>query len=193
MADFTEYRALATKTESRINYVLVDLVALKGFLEAFVAVGNILDSYKKNIFYGREINSEKINDYANKATHALTSAVREFNNDPQDQHPPQMVHMDPRAFHAMIGLCTESVELAEAIVKVIDGNVLDAVNVQEEFFDALWYILIGHDAMNKDLESTLEMGFNKLKLRYADKFSSEAAINRDVDAERALMEQHQNQ
>jgi hypothetical protein len=37
------------------------------------------------------------------------------------------------------------------------------------------------------LEETFEINIEKLKARYGDKFSSERAINRDLDAERKIL------
>lgn len=189
--DLAQYQEQAIRTESRINNITVNFTAFKGFVEAYVAVGNIIDAYKKNLFYSREMNSDAINAHANRAVHSITTAIREFNSD--DQQPPGMIHINPRMFHAMVGVCTESVELAEALLKVMDGVPQDDVNIQEEFFDVLWYVLVGHDVMQKDMNATLQMGFAKLQKRFPEKFTNEAAINRDVAAERTIMEEHQDQ
>ena len=58
----------------------------------------------------------------------------------------------------------------------------------KEFGDIDWYKAIAFDAWNVDPESPLNAVINKLKLRYPEKFTSSAAINRDLSKERETLE-----
>ena len=45
---------------------------------------------------------------------------------------------------------------------------------------------------NINLEDSFDININKLKARYGDKFSSERAINRDLETEREILEKGSN-
>jgi NTP pyrophosphatase (non-canonical NTP hydrolase) len=94
-----------------------------------------------------------------------------------------------RLLHAAIGLCTETGELQDALKKAIFyGKPLDKVNLAEELGDVMWYIAIACDTLGVSLESVMEKNIAKLTARYGDKFSQAAALNRNLDAERQILE-----
>lgn len=94
-----------------------------------------------------------------------------------------------RVLHAMIGLCTETGELQDAVKKhIIYGKPIDRVNVIEEFSDCLWYIAVGLDACGSSFEEAFAKNIAKLKARFPDKFTEDQALNRDLDAERKALE-----
>lgn len=185
---FDEFINAATRTESVVDQsTKVDLVTLTSLLQAQSALGYLIDSFKKNIYYNKPIsstiweanlgvlNSIELPSYEN------LPAVSQY----------QSIDIDFRLLHSIIGLITEGAELGEAVVSSFtQGNNLDTVNVREEIFDVLWYVLIGHSALDKHLEGTLDMGFEKLRARFPDKFSSDNAINRNLDIERTILESH---
>jgi NTP pyrophosphatase (non-canonical NTP hydrolase) len=94
-----------------------------------------------------------------------------------------------RLLHAAIGMVTESGEFIDMLKKhLFYGKPLDLVNLQEEIGDQLWYIAIALDALGTTFEAEMRRNIAKLKARYPDKFTSDKAINRDLDAERAVLE-----
>ena len=91
--------------------------------------------------------------------------------------------------HSGIGLATESGEFLDALKKTIFyGKQLDEVNLAEELGDLLWYIALAMNALDTDFEEQMQINIDKLKLRYPDKFTEEAAEVRDLAAERKLLE-----
>ena len=97
--------------------------------------------------------------------------------------------IDPRLLHAAYGIVTEAGELLDAIKKAtFYGKPLDTVNVAEEIGDLMWYIAIACDALATDLGDIMDRNIAKLRTRYPDKFTTEAATNRDLDAERKTLE-----
>jgi NTP pyrophosphatase (non-canonical NTP hydrolase) len=104
----------------------------------------------------------------------------------------QMRLMNPRTIrllHAAMGLMTEGAELLDALKKhIFYGKVLDHVNIKEEAGDSLWYLAILNDEMEWTFEEVANLVIQKLKLRYPGKFSGYDALNRDLDAERNLLE-----
>jgi NTP pyrophosphatase (non-canonical NTP hydrolase) len=61
-------------------------------------------------------------------------------------------------------------------------------NVKEEIGDLMWYIGVFCKKNNLNLEEIMETNIKKLAARYPDKFTQKAAINRNLDAERAILE-----
>lgn len=93
--------------------------------------------------------------------------------------------------HASLGMTTESGEFADAIKKwILYGKELDYVNLQEEVGDLLWYIALVSRQLDIPLESIFNRNIAKLKARYGDKFTEQAALNRDLAAERKALEDH---
>lgn len=186
MSDLQLYVQDAIRTESRIEHVHTNVPNLLLIMRIFVATGNLLDDLKKNIYYNKPIDDSKwltqVEEIRQLSTHITTNpATFDKSN----------VHIDPRTFHAIVGLATESAELIEAVLSSLDQNIeLDTVNIREELFDVIWYLLLCHDALDKNINGTIKMGFDKLKQRYPYKFTSEAAINRDIQAERDILESY---
>lgn len=187
-----QYVKDATATESLLTKPInVDIQRFLTLLNLFIATGNLLDVIKKDTFYGLptdlvklEMRKQRIIDNEARIEAAAIQIITQPGNNPQS-----LTNVDSRLTHAIIGMSTEAVELCEALVASINsGNPIDNVNVCEEMFDAMWYILIGHDAMDVDPNQTLERGFNKLRLRYPDKFRHDQAHNRDITAERSVLE-----
>lgn len=93
-----------------------------------------------------------------------------------------------RLFHAILGMCTEAGELLEAFDAMIYRNeVLDVDNLFEEMGDSMWYFAIGCNSMGFDPNELLGRNIAKLKARYPDKFTEDAALNRDLAAEKAAL------
>lgn len=94
-----------------------------------------------------------------------------------------------RLLHAAIGLVTESGEFIDALKKFLFyGRPLDLVNLKEELGDILWYIAIAMSALDTTFEDEMDRVIRKLKTRYPEKFTTDAAINRDLFSERNELE-----
>lgn len=97
--------------------------------------------------------------------------------------------VNTRLLHGTIGICTESAELLDAVKKsLFYGKDLDMVNIHEEIGDLMYYISLVVEASGGNLNSILERNVAKLRARYPDKFTNEAAINRDLTKEREILE-----
>lgn len=143
--------------------------------EAKNAVADLgeLDKIKKWMFYGKtpldRALSRSVND----------SASLNLTSDEID------------LIHAIIGIATEAGELLEALLERIDSpntRPFDRTNIAEEFGDVLWYLGLGTAALGESFEHLQEVNQKKLRARFPDKFTEDAAINRDVAAERKLLE-----
>lgn len=94
-----------------------------------------------------------------------------------------------RLLHAGIGLASEAGEVLDALKKhVFYGAELDRVNLSEEVGDIFWHCALIADELGVSFSDIMETNIAKLKLRYGDKFTEEAANNRDLEAEREVLE-----
>lgn len=182
--DINFYTDQAMRTESIIDLASFDIDTLKKVLAVSIAVGNLLDDIKKNIFYNKPINMDKWNDNLSK----ISNQGIELNLENK-----QSINMDTRLLHSILGIATEGTELLEAIDSTITNQHttdIDTVNIREELFDVMWYMLIAHNTCEFNFEETLKMGFHKLQVRYPDKFTSDSATNRNLEQERSTLESY---
>lgn len=183
MTDLTKFVQDAIRTESRIDNITTNPVVLEGILQTLIAAGNALDMVKKNVFYGKEIDQAQLERLANTAE-LFASQIRD------DRPAQKQFDIDPRLFHAVVGMTTESIELLEALhASFQTGEPIDTVNLLEEMGDINWYEAIAIDTLDSDFETVLNKVIAKLKARFPEKFTSENAINRDLDTERKILEE----
>lgn len=91
--------------------------------------------------------------------------------------------------HAAMGISTEAGELLDAVKKhLFYGKPLDVVNIQEELGDLYWYMSVLCEWLGCTHEELMERNIDKLKVRYPEKFTSDKAINRDLESERKVLE-----
>ena len=95
--------------------------------------------------------------------------------------------------HSIDGINSEAGELIDELkkAKYYPGHELDVTNIKEEFGDLLFYFMLGLNHFGWTLREIMDMNRAKLDgVRYKDGFSGEAALNRDLDAEREALEKH---
>lgn len=148
---------------------LVDPAQLDFMLQSVVANGRWADRIKRALFYAKV--GESVAD--RWKTTSLS-------------HNPELKDL----VHSMLGCVTESAEIAEHVRAVLTGaGNLDKVNVREELGDLLWYVALGLRYIDSDFEETFESNIAKLRVRFPDKFTEEAAIDRDLVSERLILEE----
>lgn len=193
------------RTESVPERIEVNADLYKTVLRMFVSVGNMVDQLKKHSFYGTALDSAKFPKTMNTLIGDLEADMVKLRmlheQSPERGNlnalPKTHVigsHEDVRANHATLGVATESVELVERLLH--DGD--DMVNMIEEMADVLYYIGIGADVARpymgnnsaRPIEGMMEKEINKLRIRFPDKFTQFCAENRNLEAERALLEEN---
>lgn len=183
------FTQLALRTESRPeslqNLSKQEVLELLGVM---IAAGAAIDTAKRAIFYGKPLDKEKIyTELAMLSVKAIGLSTLIEGGDAaiqgEENHAPNL-----RLLHATLGIFGEAGELAEALEKQMLTGELDMVNVSEELGDADWYKQIGHDETGVSEADVRAKIIAKLQKRYPEKFTSEAAHNRDLAAERAALE-----
>lgn len=92
--------------------------------------------------------------------------------------------------HAIIGIASEAGELLGVIkAAMFYGRPMDMVNLDEEIGDIMWYIGIYCNARATTIEQICETNNKKLRARFPNKFTEEAANNRDLAKERTILEE----
>lgn len=181
-----QYVKNAIRTESTIDEIKLN----KSYefiqaLNAFTAAAILLDLFKKHIFYKKPINQEKWN-------YAVSLLCESSQNLQRSDHihleQLKTLKIDPRVFHGIVGIATEAGELIETIIKQIDTNQLDNINLAEEIGDVCWYQAILVDTLKINWDTILERNIAKLKVRYPEKYTDENAINRNIEIERKILE-----
>ena len=95
-----------------------------------------------------------------------------------------------RLLHHAIGLATESGEILDQLKKhIFYGKPLDIINLEEECGDASWYLAGFANTLKTTLKNIFQKNHNKLFSRYGEKFSQNAAINRNLSREREILEE----
>lgn len=95
--------------------------------------------------------------------------------------------------HGALGISTEAGEILDAVKKsIFYGKPFDFVNLQEEIGDCFWYLAILAKEAGMSFEDIMAQNIAKLKDRYPDKFTEEKALNRDLVAERRVLEEQSN-
>ena len=90
--------------------------------------------------------------------------------------------------HALLGIGTEAGELQDMFKKhLMYGKAFDRTNLIEECGDLLWYIALALKTVNVTMSDCMERNIKKLQVRYPQKFTTENALNRNLEQEaRAL-------
>jgi hypothetical protein len=203
-----DYRDEVLKTESKPAELNFGSAVLLTALHLAADVADVMDQVKRAIYYGRDIDTEKMLaalKSARDAAHALISPIAlgtyRYANGATDlpTHflPEDVEHLTPenvdlRLLHAGIGRFTEAGEFLEALIPMLLGGSLDKLNLLEEIGDGAWYDEIGLDALGYSREQCNFVNIKKLNDKKTGRYSKgtfdpNAALNRDVDAERALM------
>jgi NTP pyrophosphatase (non-canonical NTP hydrolase) len=148
---------------------------LKGVIEQFIKATEDLDAIKKHKFYGKDLPK---GFQAPLPLGGLSEAFASDLADPSEQD-----------LHAVVGICTEAGELLEAMYKhKWKQEEFDVVNAKEEIGDVFWYMAILFRNYKWNIKAIWDTNIKKLVKRYGKKFSSNKANNRDLDAERKILE-----
>ena len=166
--DAIEYLRDSARTASgEFHAEIVNPAEVDFMLQAVIAAGGWADRLKRALFYGKKLGPSRWGTTSVSLKPELADLV-----------------------HAMFGCVTESAEIAEHVRAVLTGaKPLDGVNLKEEFGDTLWYVALGLRFLQTDFGETFATNIAKLRKRFPDKFTEQAAIDRDLAGERAVLEQ----
>lgn len=200
--NFKDYQKRALLTESKPTELNFGEIGLHIVLNTAMVSAEIVNQAKRTIFYGKPLNGETIRDlaqnlggYAN-LLYELSDELAKKNDKAEYQALPEEArnikpeNVNLRLLHAALGIFSESGEAVELVRDQLEGKPFDTVGWGEEIGgDISWYQALGHDAAGTDEDVEREKNIKKLELRNKGQtFNAEATLNRDTDAERAVLE-----
>lgn len=185
----TNFVALALRTEvvpeNPVPVPQSDMIAMRLIVGHIIEIGALLNQFKRKIYY-----SDPKADTALAVNRSNLHKIFSFDGCRlAGTASVEMSIENRRLLHGMVGKTTELAELWEALSPAIfDGKEADMVNVGEELGDDKWYDAVLIDTAKLTMNGVLDGNIQKLQKRYPDKFSTEAAINRNLGAERKSLE-----
>lgn len=189
-----QYVQEAIRTDLDVDNLQVNRDLLYFVLNVLLNTGEVLDQIKKNTFYGRPVDADKLIQCSDRAQqyakqmHAMLQ-TNELSEQAFDNNKTDFNTIDSKVFHSIVGLTTEAVELLEPLYEnLTDEKPVDVINLLEEYGDVNWYEALGINAVDGNFEDVLGTNIDKLKARFPEKFTAENANNRDTDAERNILE-----
>lgn len=194
-----EFVKNAVRTESRIDEVKTNVTELLELVYCFTMLGEMLDCYKKSIFYNKDTKyKEKYRQLLCELKDAVQALDYYNKENPSGDMQKELVttldnQTDIRLFHGMLGIMTESSEMAGILFDLLVNGKIDTVNLLEEMADGAggtnsWYGAIIVDALKVDPHLPMINVINKLRARYPERYSDHLAENRNLDAERKELE-----
>ena len=165
-----------------LHVARVDYATMINVFYQFMDAANKLDRIKKTLFYGREGAHAPDQSWAQsseKEFNAFLDRIDELSRDNA-----------ANILHGIIGKATEAGEAIEALAKLSNdaSGRLDRYNMVEEIGDGFWYDAITLRALGSTLEEAQTINIAKLRRRFPDKFTEHDANNRDLSAEREVLE-----
>ena len=191
---FQDFKIEALKTESNVTDVSTNVLYLEVLLNLAFNVTEAVDVLKKNIYYKKEIDPQKMDSVLDAIIMTAAAARMMYKQSlgMDEETKAQVIRpvseiMDPRYLHGVLGVFTEAGELLQTLGKQ-EGN-LDRANIAEEVGDVMWYLALIEDSVGVDVEGAMDTVIAKLKQRYPDKFTTHSATVRDLEAERRILEE----
>lgn len=102
---------------------------------------------------------------------------------------PENIH--PDLVHSVLGLVTEAGELADIIKRAYfygkGPESVDRDHIVEELGDLMWYLALASAHLDVPIEDIMAKNIAKLKARYNNKWTQDAALNRNLEAEASAL------
>jgi len=173
-----EYQTEAQRTKSPKFYgAQVGLAIFRRRLDAAIIALQALDEIKKALFYGKYVPGLTEHGVMTNCLGLDLSAVHPLHPDAVD------------LVHGIIGKATEAGEGLEALFSaLLESKPLDRVNIIEEVGDGFWYDAIILTALRSTFDEAQRTNIAKLRARFPEKFTTTAAIDRDLSHERQVLE-----
>lgn len=187
--NWEEYLPLSERTLSRqFNCETKEQLFLHAVIGSLTEIEELLDNYKD----GQLIQSaEKQGSVAEESADMfwyLAILFRELNIN-VDEIPFFDKSNLSNGFEILMRYLQINLKMLDSLKKKIYYNKnIDMLNFINQTFELFSLLQCYCDVYNTNVDNILEKNINKLKARYGDKFSSEKAINRDLELEKKILE-----
>ena len=174
-------RTTAPGTSLDLTTMETDAKVLHELLQMCIA-GNTADIMKRTLFY------RKHDDIAVRlagATGDLERLYKALEANPTVKIPAENIDL----LHAILGKQSELSEMIQEFVgATIENRLIDKINIVEEIGDDNWYTALALRWAGSSFGKSFKANIRKLSVRYPEKFTQEAAVTRDLFAERESLE-----
>lgn len=162
-------------------------------LNMFIEAGCNADLLKRSLFYKEDIEKTKARGLGfqikNRKLYDDINVIQLTEEDKPVEEQLRLSDQKIDIIHACLGMISEAGEILEEVLKAtVEKRELDIVNLKEEAGDQLWYNALFLRSIGSDFETEAKNNIAKLSKRYPDKFSSENALERNLEEERELLE-----
>lgn len=161
----------------------VTMAEFRAALDDCINAANRLDRIKKALFYG------KGDDIGLTQSPGAVTCMSATDNLVNDHHSLEEHQRAEIIIHGIVGLFTEAGELVEALRSAVFAGGFDEVNALEELGDGMWYQAILLKALGSNFGEVQQVNIAKLRKRFPNNFTEYDAQHRNLDAERAVLEQ----
>lgn len=185
--DYESFKKDALVTEGIPPDLGVSNDVLITLLRAAASMGQLVDAYKRIAIYRKPIDKEAIEQDI-ITVHAQLANLTRINNSDATLESSGISTPNIRITHGALGMFTEAGEILEAVIRSMETGMLDLVNIGEETADSDWYKMVIHDETGVSEPAARSKVIAKLRKRFGAKFDAQAALNRDVEAERKVLE-----
>lgn len=170
----------------------IDMGKEKNLLHAsfglITELGKLVDIFKRNIFYGKEIDIVNVKEELGDLFWYLAIISREYNIDDLFYKIKQVSNIEMSIEEIMIHLNNNVSIMSKNITNIDNSEPLNKTFFGLNFNLILTFLICLASKFNLSLEDILETNINKLKKRFPDKFTNELALNRDLEKERKVLE-----
>lgn len=159
-----EYKELSAKTCPDLGSQSLNILHMN--MGLYTEIGEVIDIFKKNLVYGKEIDLVHLGE-------ELADCEWYNMNKRRLENKSILIGGQDFKFSSIENICQVLLEL---VLKHEKSSVITKVLMRiAEYFELDYFKLLGNNIA-------------KLKARYGDKFSTEKALNRDLEKERAELE-----
>jgi len=178
---YQEYQIAASRTCVNLSTNKANARHMK--MGVMSEIGELIDAYKKELAYGKTLDLINIGEewadvswyLANEATRVGIQLVDETFDEELENNIKELIEEDD------IEDILWDFGFAFKTAQSNDKDNSSHVDIQDGF---ITWVYIGENLLNINTNKALENNIAKLKARYPEKFTQEAALNRDLDAER---------
>lgn len=188
-----EYQQLASRTCPDLGSDEKNLLHMN--LGIITEVGEFLDGIKKNIAYNKPLDLVNLGEeLADMAWYIANKSRMFFHTSWEKQLQETDITVYQKEFEVFLYLLPKDdtlriIILLNSVISPQTGD-FEIDFVKEEFMGLKDIVMLQHIAeiYNIDFMQCLTNNIEKLQIRYPEKFTEEAALNRDLEAEREALE-----
>lgn len=190
--NFATYIPLAVRTckelplSDHINHMALGVVG---------EMGEIIDQLKKAYIYGKTLDQVNIVEEVGDVAWYVAGILNSFPGAAIDAimttaampvNPEVLAEAQATTTRSILSLNSHMCDLLGELQQAVDEGDMKTAEAGAKIVYAMLYALA--ELLNVDLEQACEVNIAKLAKRYGDKYSDYAAVNRDLEGERAVLE-----